>query len=213
MKPGDHVVFLHEKGGGKIIRIEGNIAWVETDQGMDIPYALSELVFIEKSEKNTPNFIKPFQQEKKQNIKPANQNESEFDWDSLEEKRIPKVKDPDFTIDITHIGESHHQTKKFTTAREEVWETDLHIHELMDDFERLSHGEILEIQLKHFHAFMKKAIEHRIKKVIIIHGVGTGRLKAEIQAAASKYPTQSIHDAPLKKYGRGATEIILRISC
>lgn len=212
MKPGDHVVFLHEKGCGKIIRIEGNMAWVETNQGMDIPYPLSELVLIRKSEKNATKSIKPVQKEKKQNIKPANQNEPEFDWDSLEEKRIPKVKDPDFTIDITHIGESHHQTKKFTTAREEVWETDLHIHELMDDFERLSHGEILEIQLKHFHAFMKKAIENKIKKVIIIHGVGTGRLKAEIQAAALKYPTHSIHDAPLKKYGQGATEIILRIS-
>lgn len=211
MKPGDHIVFLHEKGGGKIIRIEGNIAWVETDQGMDIPYPISELLVIGKSEKNAPKSINPVRKDQNQHIKTDNQNQSEFDWDSLKEKQIPKVKDPDFIVDITHIGESHHQTKKFTTAREEVWETDLHIHELMDDFKRLSHGEILEIQLKHFHAFMKKAIENKIKKVIIIHGVGTGRLKAEIQAAALKYPTHSIHDAPLKKYGHGATEIILRI--
>ncbi len=212
MKPGDHVIFLHEKGGGKIIRIEGNIAWIETDQGMDIPYPKSELILIGKSEKNTPKFIQPVQKDKKRNIKQAKQNEPEFDWDSLEERRIPKVIDPDFMVDITHIGESHHQTKKFTTIQEEIWEIDLHIHELMDDFEHLSHGEILEIQLKHFHSFMKKAIDQKIKKVIIIHGVGTGRLKAEITAAALKYPIHSIHDAPLKKYGRGATEIILRIS-
>lgn len=212
MKPGDHVAFLHEKGGGKIIRIEGNIAWVETDQGIDIPYPTSELILVGKSESNGQKSIKPVRKDKKQNINPAKQNTSEFDWNSLEEKSIPKVKDPDFTVDITHIGESHHQTKKFTTTREEVWEIDLHIHELMDDYERLSHGEILEIQLKHFHAFMKKAIEHKIRKVIIIHGVGTGRLKAEIQTMALKYPTHSIHDAPLKNYGLGATEIILRIS-
>ncbi|MCX7743576.1 MAG: Smr/MutS family protein [Flavobacteriales bacterium] len=214
MKPGDYVVFLHEKGGGKIIRIENNIAWVETDQGIDIPYPISELVIIEKSEKKpiSSSLSTPIIKEKKNEIKLSKPNESEFNWESLEEKKIPKIKDPNFRADITYIGESHHQTKMFKNSNEEVWETDLHIHELMDDFERLSPSEILEIQIKHFHAFMEKAIRQKIRRVIIIHGVGTGRLKAEIQAAASKYPTHSIHDAPLKKYGRGATEILLRIS-
>lgn len=210
MKPGDEVIFLHEKGEGIIRRIEHNVAWVETDQGIEIPFPLSELIIRNNSTvKSQP--IPPAVKENKPIKKTKSKAETEFDWESLE-KTIPKVKDPDFNVDITQIGESHHQTKKFTSTREEVWETDLHIHELIDDFERLSHGEILEIQLKHFHAFMKKAIRSKIRRVIIIHGVGTGRLKAEIQAASLKYPVISVHDASIKKYGKGATEILLRLS-
>jgi len=208
MKPGDKVIFIHEKGGGIIRRIEHDVAWVETDQGIEIPFPLSELIIRNLStEKSKP--IQPANKEKNTTKKAEIKSDTEIDW-NVQKKNIPKVKDPDFTVDMTQIGESHHQTKKFTSAREEVWEIDLHIHELMDDFERLSNGEILEIQLKHFRAFMNKALEKRIKKVIIIHGVGTGRLKAEIIAESTKYPTQSVHDAPLKKYGKGATEIILR---
>ncbi len=208
MKPGDEVIFLHEKGGGIILRIDNGVAWVETDRGIEIPFPLSELIIknnlIEKPKTTLKN-----KNEIKTHKKTATNVETKIDWD-LQNKSIPKVKDPDFTVDIALIGESHHQTKKNSSAREEVWEIDLHIHELMNDFERLSNGEILKIQLKHFHAFMKKAISNKIRKVIIIHGVGTGRLKAEIQVASLKYPVISVHDASMKKYGKGATEIILQ---
>lgn len=210
MKPGDEVIFLHEKGGGIIRRIELNMVWVETEQGIEIPFPQSELI-LKKGPSKKLKSIQPDLKEENLDKKNANKSETKFDWDSTK-KKIPKVKDPDFFVDLTQIGESQHQAKKNTSVQEEVWEIDLHIHELMDDFEYLSNGEILELQLKHFHAFMNKALQNKIRKVIIIHGVGTGRLKTEIQAASLKYPIKSIHDASMKKYGKGATEILLCLS-
>lgn len=211
MIPGDEVIFLHEKGGGIIRRIEHNMVWVETEQGIEIPFPQSELIVKKRATEKSKPIQPDLKKEEILNNKNANKTETKFNWDS-QKKKIPKVKDPDFFVDLTQIGESQHQAKKKTSVQEEVWEIDLHIHELMDDFEYLSNGEILGIQLKHFHAFMKKALSHKIRKVIIIHGVGSGRLKAEIQTASLKYPIKSIHDASMKKYGKGATEILLYLS-
>ena len=54
---------------------------------------------------------------------------------------------------------------------------------------------------------MDAAIIHRIKKIIFIHGVGKGTLKAEILHALKEYEITRHYDAPLKKYGFGALTV------
>ncbi len=50
MKIGDRVRFMDVTGGGVITRIEGRLAFVEDEDGFEIPVLLSELVLVEKTE-------------------------------------------------------------------------------------------------------------------------------------------------------------------
>jgi hypothetical protein len=107
-------------------------------------------------------------------------------------------------------SESLNKKKKSLPAQhKQIWEIDLHIEELADDWRSLSNGEILDIQLRKFNSFMATAIEKRIPKVIIIHGKGEGILKTEIRNHLFKYGNMEIHDASYTKYGQGATEVII----
>ncbi len=94
----------------------------------------------------------------------------------------------------------------------ELFEVDLHIHELVDDFKYLSNTEMVEIQMKTFHSRLNAALkQHQVKKMVFIHGVGAGVLKKEIHKALSTtYPQLYFQDASFKEYGFGATMIIIR---
>lgn len=90
-------------------------------------------------------------------------------------------------------------------------EIDLHIHELIDNFNNLTNTEMLTVQMNKFHEELAKAINSGVKKIVFIHGVGNGTLKnelrRELQRKYSKYTTQ---DASFREYGYGATMVILR---
>ena len=88
--------------------------------------------------------------------------------------------------------------------RDEAWEVDLHLHELIDSYQQKSDHEKLLFQLNYFHKCMDAAMSHGIKKVIFIHGVGKGTLKQELLHALKDYEPIRHYDAPLKKYGYGA---------
>lgn len=90
---------------------------------------------------------------------------------------------------------------------DEVWEVDLHLHELVDVNENKSDYEKLNLQLTYFRKCMDAAIARRIKKIIFIHGVGKGTLKQEIIHALKNYECVRHYDAPYKKYGFGALVI------
>lgn len=90
---------------------------------------------------------------------------------------------------------------------DEAWEVDLHLHELIDNYQQKSDHEKLMLQLKHFRKCMDAAISHRIKKVIFIHGVGKGTLRQEIIHALKDYDRIRHYDAPLRKYGYGALTV------
>ena len=50
----------------------------------------------------------------------------------------------------------------------------------------------------------------KLQKIIFIHGVGIGRLKSEILKILQQYPNLHYFDAPLSKYGVGATEVWIK---
>lgn len=114
----------------------------------------------------------------------------------------------------THITQNkksvplHTKTKK---SREETREVDLHIHELIDNESGLSNIQKLEIQTKAFEKALTSAIKDGTHKLVCIHGVGNGVLKAKIREILDKdYPRLYYQDASFQKYKFGATLIYLR---
>lgn len=88
-------------------------------------------------------------------------------------------------------------------------EVDLHIHQLTDKTTHLSNFEMLNMQLEHSRKKIEFAISKRIKRVVFIHGVGQGVLKAELQTLFRRYDKIEFYDADYQKYGLGATEIYI----
>lgn len=88
---------------------------------------------------------------------------------------------------------------------------DLHIEDLVDSHVGFSNSQILNIQLSHFNRELNVAIRSKIKKLIVIHGVGEGVLKSAIRKELMEHYYQyEFHDASYRDYGYGATEINLR---
>lgn len=90
-------------------------------------------------------------------------------------------------------------------------EIDLHIHELLDNFNNLSNAEMVTVQMNKFNEEMGKAIKSDVKKIVFIHGVGNGTLKNELRRELQrKYSKYTMQDASFREYGYGATMVIIR---
>ncbi|MBU6158375.1 MAG: Smr/MutS family protein [Bacteroidetes bacterium] len=85
---------------------------------------------------------------------------------------------------------------------------DLHIEKITDNWKGLSNYEILTIQLREFEKYFDLAYMHLQPDLIVIHGVGKGKLKDEIhQILKQKKEVKNFFSRYHPKYGYGATEI------
>lgn len=85
---------------------------------------------------------------------------------------------------------------------------DLHIEKLTDSWKHLSNFEILTLQLKTFEKYYYLSVAHRQPGLIVIHGLGTGKLKDEIhEILKSKKEVKSFVNQYHLNFGYGATEI------
>jgi hypothetical protein len=88
---------------------------------------------------------------------------------------------------------------------------DLHIEKLSSNWKSLSNFEILSLQLSTFEKYFNLAISHRQPKLIVVHGIGTGKLREEIheilkfKKEVKSFVNQYHHD-----FGYGATEIFFQ---
>lgn len=106
------------------------------------------------------------------------------------------------------VYEAKEARKHLEPARSVV---DLHIEKLTDEHSRMNNFEMLTLQLKTFEKFYDLAVAHHQPHLIIIHGVGTGRLRDEVHDALRlkkevSYFVNQYHPA----YGYGATEIFFK---
>lgn len=90
-----------------------------------------------------------------------------------------------------------------------VAEVDLHLHEIVEDERRFSDGEKLEYQMRFFERALESAIRNGKRKLIVIHGVGEGVLREEVRKMLQYYEGVQFHDADMRRYGSGATEVII----
>jgi hypothetical protein len=85
---------------------------------------------------------------------------------------------------------------------------DLHIEKLTDNWKHINKKEVLELQIKTFEKYYELALMHHLKQMIVIHGVGTGRLREEIhEILRLKKDVKSFVNQFHPLYGFGATEI------
>jgi hypothetical protein len=88
-------------------------------------------------------------------------------------------------------------------------EVDLHISSLRDNYESLSNHEILQIQVSYFDRSLESAILNNYAKVIYIHGIGNGILKASLINRLKEYEDIEFRNAAFARYGNGAIEIVI----
>ena len=85
---------------------------------------------------------------------------------------------------------------------------DLHIEKITHNWQRLSNFEMLQLQLQTFEKYYNLALAHYQPSLIVIHGVGSGRLREEVHEIL-KHKKEVNHFVnqyhPL--FGYGATEI------
>lgn len=85
---------------------------------------------------------------------------------------------------------------------------DLHIDELTDTSETLPKNDILPFQLEAFESHLDKAISAGNDELTVVHGVGNGTLKHNIQKKLSGHPHIAyFKDAQKEKFGYGAIYI------
>ena len=89
-------------------------------------------------------------------------------------------------------------------------EFDLHIEKLVKNFRGMTKYDILTLQTETAKRHVEFAIKNRIPKIVFIHGVGEGILKAELDFMLGRYDNLSFQDANYQKYGLGATEVYFR---
>lgn len=113
-------------------------------------------------------------------------------------------------IDI-HPPKKQNQVKfKSDNLEKGVPEFDLHIEKLVKSKGGMSNFDILNLQTETAKRHIEFAVKNRIPKIVFIHGVGEGILKAELDFMLGRYEQISFQDANYQKYGLGATEVYFK---
>ena len=88
---------------------------------------------------------------------------------------------------------------------------DLHMEKLVDNWKDLSNLEILAIQLAEFEKWYHLAVGHRQASFIVIHGVGSGKLRDEIHDLLKvRKEVKTFINQYDGRFGYGATEIFFQ---
>lgn len=190
LRRGERVKFLNDEGEGTVVAFPRK-GWilVEDREGFTYEHPEEELVPVgnwnkeyDKYETTQPDIMDVVERNTDPNV--ARKANAQF-------KLLYKNKD---ATNVRRKGET--------------MEVDLHIHELIDKHNHLSNGEIVQIQLEHFERTLRIAEEKKIGRVVFIHGVGQGILRAEIRKILHNfYPHCTFMDGPYNEYGYGATEV------
>ena len=90
-----------------------------------------------------------------------------------------------------------------------VWEIDIHIENLLDNFYHMSNHEIVNYQLDKCENIIHKAFKAKIHKLVIIHGKGQGVLRKEVHNLLYSFKLD-FKDSDYMRYSGGATDVFFR---
>lgn len=132
---------------------------------------------------------------------------------------VVKVEATDFYVDQDEVAQAlkekqvpRKNRKRITHSKEGTatpLEVDLHMHELAPSTRNMSNFDMLNLQLRTAESQLQFAIRKKIQKVVFIHGVGEGILRAELETMLHRYDNLKFYDADYRKYGLGATEVYI----
>ncbi len=90
-------------------------------------------------------------------------------------------------------------------------ELDLHAEKLTDKPDVLDNFEILTLQLQTLEKYLDLAVAHHLSSMIVIHGVGTGKLRDEVhEILRTKRCVKSFVNRYDPRFGYGATEVFFQ---
>mgnify|MGYP006134771955 CR=1 FL=1 len=127
-----------------------------------------------------------------------------------------------YTIDETAVSSKIASDKyikedfliKYTTKSKfqynRTLEVDLHLNKLLEHPELLDDWQRLHTQIQHVKNCLSAADKKNIRKIVFIHGVGTGVLKTELQNYLSKFENLTVTTADFNEYGNGATHVLIK---
>lgn len=177
-KIGERVAFIDDDIKGRIKNIlPDGRIVVVSDDGFDYRCAAGEIVSQEQAREGLSEFIR------------------DADWDYVSHDKYAERRRP-----------TPPSNKNLREAPVRV--LDLHIEKLVKSPREMSCGEILDYQLHYARTALETARrEGVIRRMVFIHGVGDGVLKAELLRMLQRYARVRYYDAPFHLYGEGATEI------
>ncbi|MDX9705032.1 MAG: hypothetical protein RBT46_04935 [Weeksellaceae bacterium] len=122
------------------------------------------------------------------------------------------IPDTDFFIDdFLSVPKTEESIlpKTITKSKKEndVKEIDLHFDSLVDYPSRYEPFEKLNIQLNKAKEEIELARTEKRKKIILIHGHGSGKLKYELMKLLKKYSNIQVYDASFQKFNGGASVV------
>jgi len=194
-KVGDKVKYLNEEGGGLVLRIidEENLE-IQDEHGFDYIVKKSEVV---SEGKNTVN-----EKAIKDRLKSFNVSGSEG--------RKSEVPNPKYSNLITdYLMSSKHY---WTSKDKDFIEIDLHIEEIVEKPGNINDGQKLHFQLDHACYCLEEILNMNIRRVIFIHGVGSGILRDELRKWLNTLSYIEIINANYHRYGIGATEVRIKMN-
>jgi hypothetical protein len=87
---------------------------------------------------------------------------------------------------------------------------DLHIEHLMDNHRHMANHEIVMFQLDVCQRELDRHIKKGTTQLVIIHGIGTGKLKEEVRYLLNSYPNFEFMDEHYTNKGIGATKVFIK---
>lgn len=138
--------------------------------------------------------------------------EATFSYKLFDEYPPRPYDDKPATLDLQSLSKAGFKIYDASKARQHLepakQELDLHIEKLTPAWESMSNLEILSLQLKTFEKYFDLAILHHLPWLIVIHGVGSGKLRDEIhEVLRLRKEVKSFANRYHPAYGYGATEI------
>ncbi len=118
-------------------------------------------------------------------------------------------------LEITALANAGYKIYSASSARQHLepakYELDLHIEKLQPDHSHFSSFEILGIQLQQVEKYLDLSVAHHQSSMILIHGLGTGKLKDEIHEILKlRGDVKSFFNRYHPRYGYGATEVFFQ---
>jgi cell division ATPase FtsA len=137
-------------------------------------------------------------------------NESELVKIEAQQSRMISMNDEAFS-EILKEKEQNKRPKSIKIKPKDrnipAMEIDLHIEKLVKSYQGMGNYDILNLQLETAKRQLEFAMRKRIQKIVFIHGVGEGILKAELDFLLGRYDNLKFYEADYQKYGVGATEV------
>lgn len=105
---------------------------------------------------------------------------------------------------------SQNPVRPFDPSKGFAEEIDLHAEKILEHPEKYHPAEILPIQLSRAVQYLDRAVVLGVRRVYLIHGVGSGRLRESLHEWLGRHPhVAGFRNTYFPRYGFGATEVDL----